>query len=84
MQNKDVSISINQSSYIESIKPIYLSKERSAQQTETITEEENSFYRGGIGQLNWVSGTSRPDISSAVCKADTKMNSATVVNLHVH
>ena len=48
---------INQSSYIESIKPIYLSKERSAQWTETITEEEKSFYRGVIGQLNWVAGT---------------------------
>ena len=76
-----MSIKINQSSHIESIKPIYLSKERSAQRTETITDEEKSFYRGAIGQLNWVAGTSRPDISFAVCEANTKVNSATVADL---
>ena len=67
MQNEGMSININQSSCIKSIKPIYLSKERSAQLTETITEEEKSFYRGVIGQLNWMAGTSRLDISFAVC-----------------
>ena len=46
------SIQINQSNYIKSIMSIYLQKERSAQQTETITKEEKSFYRGVIGQLN--------------------------------
>ena len=81
IQNEDMSIKINQSSYIESIKPIYLSKERLAQRTETITDEEKSFYRGAIGQLNWVAGTSRPDISFAVCEASTKVNNATVADL---
>ena len=81
MQNEDMSIDINHSSCIESIKPIYLSKERSAQQTETITEEEKPFYGGAIGQLNWVPGTSRPDISFAVCEVSTKVNSATVTSL---
>ena len=81
IQNEDMSIKINQSSYIESIKPIYLSKERLAQWTETITDEEKSFYRGAIGQLNWVAGTSRPDISFAVSEASTNVNSATVADL---
>ena len=81
LQNEDMSIKINQSSYIESMKPIYLSKERSAQWTDTIPEEEKSFHREAIGQLNWVAGTSRPDISFVVCKASRKVNTATVADL---
>ena len=80
IQNEDMFIKINQSSYIESIKPIYLSKERLAQRTETLTDEKKSFHREAIGQLNWVAGTSRPDISFPVCEASTKVNSATVAD----
>ena len=46
-----------------------------------VTEEKKSFYRGAIGQLNWVTGISRPDISFAVWEASTKVNSATVADL---
>ena len=42
-----------------------------------ITEQERTLYRTAIGQLNWVTGISRPEISFDVCLASTKVKSAT-------
>ena len=61
-QNSDFSVVINQSSYLKSVNPISISKERQLQKKEALTKVEKRQLRGAVGQLNWVSGISRPDI----------------------
>ena len=39
------------------------------------------LYRAIVGQLNWVAGISRPDISFAVCEPSTKFTDATVADI---
>ena len=42
-------------------------------------------YRSAAGQLNWVAGISRPDISFSVCEANTKFTQGAVADiLYVH
>ena len=43
-----------------------------------LDSSEQSEYRVLIGQLNWVSSQSRPDISYEVCRLSTVLNKAMV------
>ena len=47
-----------------------------------LTEAERTKYRTAIGQLNWVAGISRPDISFSVYKAHTKFSMLTVADVY--
>ena len=38
-------------------------------------------YRSAVGQLNQVTGISRPDISSSVCEASTKFKQGAVADV---
>mgnify|MGYP001796156622 CR=1 FL=1 len=80
-QNTDFSIHINQNSYIDSISEIPLSKEQLKFKNKPLSETERTSYRSVVGQLNWISGISRPDISFSVCEASTKFTSATVADI---
>ena len=71
-QNDYCSIIISQNSYIDRIKEVILDKERIKQVKDQLTEIERKGYRRTVGQLNWVSGISRLDISFYVCDASTK------------
>ena len=71
-QNDYCSIIISQNSYIDRIKEVILDKERIKQLKDQLTEIERKGYRRTVGQLNWVSGISRLDISFYVCDASTK------------
>ena len=77
-QGDDYSICINQNKYIEGILPIELHKERKLQKDAELTMSEKRQFRGLIGQLNWISGMSRPDISFEVCQLSTMLNKPTV------
>ena len=80
-QNADYSIIIiSQNSYTDSIKEIILDKERIKQVKDQLTEIERKDYRRAVGQFNWVSGISRPDISFYVCDASTKFQNATITD----
>ena len=74
-------IKISQANYIETIKTITISNERLDERHNPITEQESTFYRTAIGQLNLVTGISRPEISFDVCLASTKVKSATVSDM---
>ena len=75
-QNPDKSIVVNQTSYIKSIISIPLTKHRNPD--DELSSEETTEFRGVVGQLNWVSGITRPDISFEVCNASTKCASPTI------
>ena len=79
-QNDDYSIIISQNSYIDTIKEIILDKEQIKQVKDQLTEIERKDYRRALGQLNWVSGISQPNISFYVCDASTKFQNATITD----
>ena len=49
-----------------------------------LTEAERTQYRSVVGQLNWVAGISRSDISFSVCEASTKFKNVTVADIYVN
>ena len=79
-QNDDYKIIICENSYNDSIKDKILDKERMKQVKDQLTEMERKDYRRAAGQINWVSGISRPDISFYVCDASTKFQNATITD----
>ena len=46
-----------------------------------MSREEKTAYRSAVGQLNWVAGISRPDISFSVCEASAKFKQATIADV---
>ena len=50
-------------------------------QKSSLTPNEKTLYNSIVGQLNWVAGNSRPDISFAVCESSTKFTHATVAGI---
>ena len=47
-----------------------------------LTEAERTQYRSVVGQLNWVAGISRSDISFSVCEDSTKFKNVTVADIY--
>ena len=80
-QNSDFSVKIDQNSYIDSIQEIALSKERTKDQKSSLTPSKKTLYNSTIGQLNWVEGISRPDISFTACQSSTKFTHTTVSDI---
>ena len=68
-------------SYIKSIEPITLERSRQLQKDEVVTEQEKSKLRSLIGQLNWITRVSRPDIGFGVCQLGSTLKNATVSDL---
>ena len=80
-QNPDMSISIEQDSYAQSLSPIPISAERLKSTNEPVDEEERSSIRSSIGKLNWLSNISRPEISFHVSSISSKIKTATVADM---
>ena len=38
----------------------------------SVTDHERAKLRSALGQVNWIAGISRPEISFDVCEASTK------------
>ena len=74
IQNSDFSISVNQNSYTQSIKGISLSD--SCHSDDELSPEEKECFRSAVGQLTWLAGISRPEISFHVCIAASVASSA--------
>ena len=56
-------VSVDQYHYAECLRKLQLSKKRLAERNSELSTEERRGYRSLIGQLNWISTTSRPDIA---------------------
>ena len=74
-------IRIDQISYVEDIEPIKISKERSMQKSEILDKDELKQLRTLIGQLGWVCGQTRPDISFDVCELSASVKHANVEDM---
>ena len=61
-------IKLDQNSYIDSISPVDIGKK---DKDVFLDKQEKKLYRGIVGQLNWSSGVTRPDISFSACQLST-------------
>ena len=71
-------ISIDQNNYTDTLKLVPISSERLHNKCSPVDEVERKNFRTAVGQLNWVSGISHPDISFHTCVASTKTKTATI------
>ena len=65
-QNEDMTISINQKEYSDEIEPMEISNKKAKMRV--LNQDEQYQYRKVVGQLNWLSSQSRPDLSYDVCQ----------------
>ena len=72
---------VDQEGYISDINPIVIEDERNKKSCEEITPYGRQQLRAVIGQLNWVSTQTRPDIVSDPCIASVSFKEAEVKDL---
>ena len=73
-QNNDKSITIDHNNYAKAIQPILLTTNQLKEKDLKIPQEDISAAPSLVGQLNWLSGVSRSDISFDTCNINTKVN----------
>ena len=77
-QNADFSITISQNEYTNNLEPIDLDPSRMSNSKEPLEKSEKTALRAVLGQLNWLSGMSRPEISFMVSNISSRISSATI------
>jgi len=80
-QNSDSSITLDQSSYVSSISTIPLSPERLKDSLQILNKEETTLLRSALGQLNWLSNMTRPDISYSVSRISGHIKQANIADI---
>ena len=80
-QLEDFSIVISQKDYAGSVTPIKISRERRKQKNSDIDENERTQMRALLGEINWMTVCSRPDLSATCSLLQQKVNSAQVEHL---
>ena len=73
-QNYNKSIAIHQNNYARAIQPILLTTNQLTEKDLKIPQEGISAVRSLVGQLNWLSGISRFDISFDTCNIQQHEN----------
>ena len=68
------SIVISKNDYVDNLQPIPLSTIDTSDQTKPLVEVERTLPRGALGQLNWLSGITRLEISFSVCEISSRIN----------
>ena len=81
LEQHDHGITVNQSNYIEGIEQITLSNSRKSCKESLCDSDESSLFRRAVGQLNWVSGQTRPDIAFDVCYLSSVMSCPKVADV---
>ena len=66
-EDAEFTITMSQKNYINSISEISFSKEWACQSNDQLDEKQKKIFWRAVGQLNWVSGITRPNISFHVC-----------------
>ena len=72
------SLILNQEDYVSALQPIEIPKERLNRKYDSLSRRELEKYRALIGQMNWLSTQSRPDVAFSVCDLSKKTDSLTV------
>ena len=80
-QNEDFSITISQNEYTNSLQPVLLDKKQSSDKNRMLTDEERTLLRGALGQLNWLAGMSRPEISFSVSDVSSRIRSSVIADI---
>lgn len=78
IQQGDNGILISQNEYAQEIDEIEIDPSRLKEHNEPLNEEEKSSLRSVIGQLNWLSTQTRPDIAYDVCDLSTNLKDGSV------
>ena len=58
-----------------------LNIDKNRKDTDPISDAERTQLRAIIGQLNWIAGMSRPDLSFDVCKLSSNIKKAKVSHM---
>ncbi len=80
-QNDDMSIVVDQNSFASTLVPIPVPMDRLGDKVQRINSVEEKQLRSLIGQLNWLAGISRPEISFDVSVMTSKIRTATIDDL---
>ena len=80
-QNTDCSIILDQSQYINTISLIPISPEQLRHHSHPLSKEEITLLRRPPGELIWVAGMTRPEISFHICEISTKIKTATISDI---
>ena len=72
---------VDQFDYVQTVKPIVISRHRMNNKSSELSEKEKTEYKSLVGQLNWISTQTRPDIAFDVCEMSTLLKKATVSDL---
>ncbi|CAF2215336.1 unnamed protein product [Rotaria magnacalcarata] len=78
LDQKENNIDIDQKAYISDIQPITIGKGRLLRHKDSLNQEEVHRLRVLMGQMNWVTGQTRPDMAYEVCALSTTIGSATI------
>jgi hypothetical protein len=80
-QNDNFKIQVDQLCYIRSLDEINISPEKALMRFDNLRPNEKDEFRALIGQLNWVSTQTRPDIAFEVCQLSSILESPKVDDL---
>ena len=80
-QNTDSSIILDQSQYINTINLIPISPDQSRYRSRPLSKEEITLLRRAPGELIWIAGMTRPEITFHVCEISTKIKTATISDI---
>lgn len=81
-QDKEFNIHLDQTDYVNAINPISIDRDRRKRETMNVTESERQAMRGLVGSLQYAATNTRPDISSRLTFLQSKINCATIRDLH--
>ena len=81
IEQKEKLIMINQTDYVSSLEPVFISKERLQRRFDELGVRELESYRAIVGQLNWLSTQTRPDIAFSVSQLSKRCKGAKVDDL---
>ena len=81
-QKESCKITLNQNSYIDSLKIIEISEKRLKEKLDKVSQEERKMLRSSVGQLNWLCTMSRPDIGFTIGQISLSSNQATVSDIY--
>ena len=75
------SIVISQNDYVNNLEPISLTSVNTSNPNRPLVDIELTILRGALGQLNWLSCITRPEISFIVSEISSRISSATVSDI---
>lgn len=74
-------ITVDQNHFIERIEMIPITSNRLSQKGEPLTDEERTQYRALVGQVNWTSNQTRPDLNFEVVELSIKFKDPLVSDI---